>query len=138
MKKILTSLAIVLAVAITLCVGVFASACNNSSTANELTVTVVYPDGKAVDGTKDGNGDYNGNAIKVQFCDADNGENCYQLLNLGADGKITQSISQLQEALEGVENFSLHILGLPDGYSYDENIVLSAKNASVTIQLVKA
>ena len=105
MKKILTSLAIVLAVAITLCVGVFASACNNSSTATELTVTVVYPDGKAVDGTKDGNGDYNGNAIKVQFCDADNGENCYQLLNLGADGKITQSISQLQEALEGVENF---------------------------------
>ena len=132
MKKILTSLAIVLAVALTLCVGVFASACNNSSTATELTVTVVYPDGKAVDGTKDGNG------IKVQFCDADNGENCYQLLNLGADGKITQSISQLQEALEGVENFSLHILGLPDGYSYDENIVLSAKNASVTIQLVKA
>lgn len=138
MKKFVSKLALILAVALTLCTAAFLGACdgnNTTKTATEFSVTVIYADGSPVDGTKDGGDNYEG-IIKIQFCDA-SGESCATPIPLGADGKVTKSISELKEALGGVENFSLHVLGLKDGYTYDENIVLNAQNASVTIKLSK-
>lgn len=138
MKKTIKLFAVVLSLAIAMCIGVLAAGCNGDKEATEFTITVLYPDGKPVDGTKDGDPDkYVGGQIKIQFCDADNADNCYRPLNLGADGKLVQSISEIKssEAFANVNNFSVHIQGLPEKYTYADDIVLNSKNASVTITL---
>ena len=137
MKKALKIFAVILTFAIAMCIGVFAAGCGEKE-ATEFTVKVVYADGKAVDGTKDGDPDRYDGQIKVQFCNADDANACWMTLpTLGADGTLKQQISEIKSSpiFANVENFAVHLLGLPAGYTYDENIVLNSKNASVTITL---
>lgn len=138
------TLGAVIALAV-VCMGIFAAACDKKDDNGEAyVITVLYPDGKAVNGQEDGTGGVKpgtdgeqGTFVQVQLCDADNEAHCYTKLNLGADGKLSIPASELEEALEGVNNFAVHLVGLPTGYSYDDSGKVSKTNKEVTIKLTK-
>lgn len=137
MKKIIRNLTYGLIVALAIvCMGVFA-ACKDNDNKNDGTtysVTVVYPDGKAVDGTKDGSGEYGNTKISVQFCevDANNTElHCELPINLSADGKA--STDSLPELPAG-HKWHVKVNNLPATYTYEDANYMT-KPASITITL---
>ncbi|MDE5722466.1 MAG: hypothetical protein K2I30_07015 [Clostridia bacterium] len=138
LRKITLGAVIALAV---VCMGIFAAACDKNDDGGEAyVITVLYPNGSAVDGQTEGTGGVIGDGeqgtfVMVQLCDADNEEHCYTQLRLGADGKLSIPASELEEALSGVNNFAVHLNGLPEGYGYDDNYKVSKTNKEVTITL---
>ncbi len=135
-----TALGLIITVAI-LCMGIFAAACNkDDEEATSFKITVVYPDGKAVNGETDGTAGVKsdgsqGTEVLIQLCDADNQANCYKQLTLGTDGTLEIKISDVEKALKNAKNYELHINGLPTGYSYDGHDTLSKDNAEIKITL---
>ncbi|MDE6613108.1 MAG: hypothetical protein K2K28_00945 [Clostridia bacterium] len=125
-----------------ICMAIFAAACDKNEDSEAYVITVLYPDGKPVNGQTAGTGGVTGNGeqgtfVMVQLCDADNEEHCYTQLKLGADGKLSIPVSDLEEALSGVNNFAVHLNGLPEGYTYEDNYKVSKTNKEVTITLIK-
>lgn len=144
LKKLTLTLAISVAV---ICACAFAAACNKEEDApagDYYVITVLYPDGKAVNGQTDGTGGVKpgsdgeaGTFVQVQFCDADNEAVCYKKLDLGADGKLSVDASVLENAISGASNFAVHLTGLPKGYTYDDNYTVSKTSKTLTINLKK-
>ena len=126
-----------------LCAGVFA-ACGDQGETQETTydysITVVYPDGKAVDGTKDGYYDLDpeDKQMTVQWCVLQtNGELgiCSTPLNLGANGKAgTNSLPALGEG----EKYEIHVNKIPQGYVYETPYITTTSKRNVTITLKAA
>ena len=142
LKRLTLTLAISVAV---ICACAFAAACNkedDAPTGDSYVITVLYPDGKAVNGLTDGTGGVKpgsdgeaGTFVQVQFCDADNESVCYRKLNLGADGKLSIDANELENAISVATNFAVHLTGLPKGYTYDNNYTVSKTSKTLTINL---
>ena len=123
MKRAIKIFALVLTVAMAMCIGVFAAGCNEEK-ATDYTVTVVYPDNKAVDGTKDGKAKYDpeDKSVAVQICVVlANGETgtCFTKVNLSADGKAT--LPAPDYTLKEGEKFKIQVNNVPEGYKCNDN-----------------
>lgn len=122
MQKNLKRFALLLVVMValfTVCLGCL-TACDNTS---GYSITVVYPDGKAVDGTKDGLNDLDENdkTVSVQICITDaSGQtvNCFDGKKLDANGKAT--LSEPDYTLKEGESFKIQVNNVPDGYKVSE------------------
>lgn len=134
MQKIFKRVAILLAVMISVvCLGVCLTACNESG----YSVTVVYSDGTAVDGTKDGVNDLDPDdkTVEVQICVADaNGEtlNCFSSKKLDANGKATLDEPDYQ--LKSGEKFKIQVNNLPKGYTYEYAYFTKPGKATITVK----
>ncbi len=129
MNKLLKKLAVLFtAVAATVCIAVFAAACNDKEetyATDTFTVTVVDENGDAINGTTFGDNGYGEKQVKLQFCavQADgNADAClanYQP-NVGADGKVTVEVSKISEFVSDSDavKFVIHVINLNGkGYS---------------------
>lgn len=141
MQKIFKRVAVILAVMVaTVCLGLCLTACgDDEGTASGYSVTVVYPDGKAVDGTKDGYYDLDEDLeyVEVQICivkaDGSTGT-CYDTKKLDAEGKAT--LDEPPVTLKEGEKFKIQINYVPEGYTYE--YAYMTKPGSTTITLKKA
>lgn len=137
MKKIIGNLTYGLIIALAIvCMGVFAAACKDDkkNVGTDFTVCVVYPDGKAVDGTKDGSGNYGNYKIDVQFCEVDASNNelhCELPIYLSADGKATASSLP---ALEAGHKWHIKLNNLPAAYSYDDAYMAEPSTITITLK----
>ena len=141
MKKLFKCLSAVLALCLAVSVGVIVSACGDGDKDNEVTeytVTLKYDNGNAVDGTKDGNDDFGGK-VKIQLCDADNENKCFAFnFDVDASGKCTIPLSKIHTGdFENVKKLAVHVIGMPAGYTYSNNYVISSDNAEITVTLNK-
>lgn len=140
MQNIFKRVAVLLAVTVcAMCLGLCLSACGGDEEANGYTVTVTYPDGKAVDGTKDGYNEYDEEVkyVEVQICIVKaNGETgtCYDTKKLDANGQAT--LEKPPVTLNEGEKFKIQVNYAPEGYTYDYAYV--TKPGSTTITLKKA
>lgn len=136
MQKILKRVAILLAVMISVvCLGAILSACGDN--ASGYSITVVYPDGKAVDGTKDGyyELDPDDKTVEVQICVADaSGEtlNCFSSKKLDANGKATLDAPDYK--LQTGEKFKIQINHVPTGYTYEYAYLTAPGSATITLK----
>ncbi len=132
-KKCLLSL--LLALTLTLVFGF--TACtnnnNNNNDENSFVITVVYADGTAVDGTKDGTAGMSGTLIKVQICDKTNESLCYTPQDLAANGILKIDIATLKEVVPA-DTYAIKLIGVKDGYTYQAGELTEA-NKTVTITL---
>jgi hypothetical protein len=134
-KRILFALTLVLAIA---CVCSFAPACggDNSQDTTSYSVTLLYPNGDAVDGTKDGTKGPDDKQVYAQWCvikaDGTTGQ-CSNPTYLDANG--TATISNLPELKTG-EKFHLQIEGIPTGYTCDDTYVTEPGNVKITLKAV--
>lgn len=113
MQKTFKRLAVILlAIVATVCVAFSLTACGETVT--DYVVTVVYPDGTAVNGTTDGVNplDPSVKAVTVQICLVDGG--CYDTQTLDANGKATLKAPSYQ--LKEGEKFKLQVNNVPEGY----------------------
>ena len=133
-KSILT---IVLALMLTFVFGL--TACGDkkeNNDENNFVITVVYADGTAVDGKKDGTAGMSGSLIRVQICDKTNETSCYAPQDLGADGILKVDITTLKAAVSA-DTYAVKLIGVKDGYTYQAG-ELSETNKTVTITLTNA
>lgn len=131
MKNTIRNLTLVLVVALcAVCMGVFASACGESKQ-TEFTVTVLYSDGTAVDGTKD--------ALRVQICSADLKFCFSELPTVDAEGKVSFNIDSLENAAKAVEaqtTFVLHVLDSDNNIlKLESEVTVDRTNPTATIKL---
>ncbi|MBD5632393.1 MAG: hypothetical protein HDP34_04110 [Clostridia bacterium] len=126
------TVALVIALSVT-CMALFATACDGNDDKN-YSVTVVYADGTAVNGTTDGTGGMDGKTVQIQVCQKDDPTKCYQLVSVDANGKVTIEAEKI-EAVLGTVTYAVHVQGLPTGYTYDDNYTLSQSSRSITITL---
>ena len=100
---------------------------------------MVYSDGKAVDGTKDGyyELDPDDKPVEVQICvvkaDGETGS-CFSSKKLDANGKAT--LEEPNYKLQSGEKFKIQINHVPQGYTYE--YAYFTKPGSATITLKKA
>ncbi|MGN0814201.1 MAG: hypothetical protein ACI4MH_03110 [Candidatus Coproplasma sp.] len=132
MKKIFKRIALVLSLTLAVaCLCSLFAACGDDNNSNKpYTVTVVYADGSAVDGTQGEDGQLN-----VQICTAQlNGKlvQCYYIFNVGSDGKAT--IDNWPELSQNLQ-YHLQLNNLPAGYTYDENATFLTAAGDLTITL---
>lgn len=114
---------VIMALAMVVCLAVFAVACTNDDDKDEekyatdtFTVTVLDENGNPIDGTNygqedfpDENGVYPTCAVKIQFCTLEGG--CtFRNPEVGADGKATIELSVLKELAANGETVELHVL----------------------------
>lgn len=126
MAKAIKRIALLLTVALSvICMCVFASACKDDENkpATDYSITVVYPDNKAVNGTTDGKAKYDPDdkTVSVQICVVlANGETgtCYSKVNLDAGGKAT--IPAPDYTLKEGEKFKIQVNNVPEGYKCDD------------------
>jgi hypothetical protein len=135
LKRIAFTATLVLAI---VCLCSFFAACGEKEDTSVYTVTVVYPDGTAVNGQTEGTAGSDDKKVMVQICDATNEARCYKLQQLGTDGVVTVDAAALEEALTGATSFSVHLNGVPTGYTYDNSKILTTTSHSVKITLEKA
>ena len=124
MKRYIKSLiAACLSVCLIVCIGLFATACDNTDT-DHYVVTVNLEDGSPATG------------VMVQLCSKDGVETCRNI-QTGADGVATFDISDLSTTTY----FSIHLDILPTGYTFDaengEMLVYVKDGYSTTITLKK-
>ncbi|MDE6442346.1 MAG: hypothetical protein K2L12_06320 [Clostridia bacterium] len=139
MQKIFKRVAILLAVMVSVvCLGVCLSACDgeNDNTSG-YSITVVYPDGKAVDGTKDGyfDLDENDKTVEVQICVVlANGETgrCFSTKKLDANGKATLDAPDYK--LQKDEKFKIQINHIPQGYTYEYAYFTAPGSQTITLK----
>lgn len=125
MKKIIHSLAIAVVALAALFTVVFAAGCNSDSGADpdKMTVSIVYSDGKAYDGTD--------SSLRIQLCKESDGT-CTPLLTYAPDanGKIIFSLKDLN-ITDISEGYKVEILPskLPEGYTSEavHNITKAGK-----------
>lgn len=135
MQKVFKRISLIVAMLLcTVFLGVCATACGESA-ANTITVSVVYPDGSAVNGETDGTGGMNENELSVQFCNADNESLCYTPISVNAEGKATVSVNDLKSAI-GEAKYKVTVLGAPEGYTA-EIVYLEVGKTEVTVTLVQ-
>ncbi len=136
MKRIFKNLTIALLVLCSALVCAFAVACNGDNeepAAADYTVTIVYPDGKPVNGQTDGQG---GGKVRTQICLEDGSCSPFFTENLYPDenGKISFSQARVESGLgEGVTTFVFHALNV-EGYG-DCSVEITAKgNHTLTLK----
>jgi hypothetical protein len=132
LKRIVLALTLCLAV---ICASAFTVGCGGGEDASGYTVTVLYPNGNAVDGTKDGTAGTTDTQVQVQLCFVDTAGvtgTCYTPVGLGSDGKAT--ITDLPDLNSG-EKYHVILRGIPTGYTYNEETYMDAPG-SITITLV--
>ena len=134
MKKIFKTLTVaILAIAAVFACAFTATACKKT----DYAFSVVYEDGKAVNGQKDGDGD-NG-LVRVQICEPD--KLCYPFHNkypIGEDGKLTLTQSQVNEILgsdSDVKVFVIHVLGVT-GHKQDCELTVNGPG-NYTVKITK-
>lgn len=127
LKRITLILAVITAI---VCLGVFASACDNNKK-DTFTVTVVYAENNSpVDGTA--------SDLKVQICTAQlNGKliKCYTVHDVGADGKA--EVSPIKGGLQPNTQYHLQLNNIPEGYEYHEDETFLTEPKAFTIKLYK-
>lgn len=137
MKRIFKNFTIAILVLCSALVCAFAVACTNDNVDNpstaDYTVTIVYPDGKAVNGQKDGQG---GAKVRTQICLKDGACSPFFTENVYPDenGKISFSQARVESVLgAGVTTFDFHVLNV-EGYG-DCSIEITAKgNYTLTLK----
>lgn len=139
MQKIIRRLALLLTVALSvICIGIVASACKDDKKTSNYVVTVVYPDGTAVNGTTEGYNidDEDDTQVTVQICvllaNGTTGQ-CFDKVELGEDGKAT--IPTPDYTLGDGENFKIQVNNIPEGYEYDKTEPAADNPKEVTIKL---
>lgn len=137
MKKLFKSLVVTIAIALSVtCMAMFITACDGNKDKENFVITVLYPNGEAVNGTADGTAGMDSKSVMIQICQKDDPTACYKMLQLGADGTVKVSIADVKNAI-GEGNYIMHIQGVPQGYTYDEdNYVLNTETTAVTVNLV--
>ncbi|MCM1236670.1 MAG: hypothetical protein NC489_41870 [Ruminococcus flavefaciens] len=130
MQKVLKRVTVILAIiAATLCLGVFASACDGNKDKDTYTVTVVYAENNTpVDGTA--------SDLTVQICSAQlNGEliTCYTTHKVGTDGKAEVKFFVLKNNTK----YHLQLNNIPTGYEYHEDETFLTEAGPLTIKLYK-
>ena len=151
MAKVFKRIALLLTVALSVvCMCVFASACNDDEKENNnatgYSITVVYPDNKAVNGTTDGKAQYDPDdkTVKVQICVVlANGEtgSCFDMAQLDANGKAT--LKAPDYTLKEGEKFKIQVNNVPEGYKCDKartyyssaNYVTAPGSYTVTLEV---
>lgn len=137
MKK-LTKFTLMIAMALSaIFAGVFLAACGGEETITEddpntFYITVVYPNGSAVNGTTDGTGD--GGKVYVQICDAENENSCSNPMQLGANGKLSVPMSSLGAVLQGLTRYKVNVMALPEGYTVEPVYVNGPQSVTITLQ----
>lgn len=138
MKKTVLRIALAVMAAIAACLCLFAAACADGSEnekTNTYSVTVVYSDGSAVNGTTDGVNPYDSNdkQITVQWCLEENGVlgTCYPPVALGADGKAS---TDTLPALNENQKYHIQLNYAPGEYT---DVSVSA-TGDVTITVTKS
>lgn len=116
-------LVVFIAIVATICVGLSLAACT-AEKPTDYTITVTYPDGKAVNGETDGKNPYDPDdkTISVQICVVQaNGETgmCSSKSNVGTDGKVT--IEAPKYTLKEGEKFKIQINNVPEGYKCEQD-----------------
>lgn len=130
MQKTLKRITLILAaVTAVICLGVFASACQNNAK-DTYTVTVVYAeDNSPVDGTA--------TEMNIQICRAlldGTNKGCFEFqFDVGADGKAEIKFPTLQKNLQ----YHLQINNPPAGYEYHEDETFMSEPGTFTIKLYK-
>lgn len=127
MKKLLKSLSILVVVAIcAICMTALFTACNKEELATDtIYITVLDENGKAINGTTFGKGDYNPDyhQVQIQFCTLDGG--CTVVTpNVGADGKAQFDLAVLKEFAKAnnADTVELHVLNVTAvGYEKGES-----------------
>lgn len=125
MKKFFKTSAIVLTIALSLGIAVFAVGCGKT---NEYTVKLVYEDGSA----------YTNTNTTVQFCVVEVGGNlgaCATPKNIGENGVCVISKDDLPELKDG-ESYHIQINKLSSGCSYDEDAANLVVKTPTTITIV--
>jgi hypothetical protein len=155
MRKILKRVAIALSLVISvvcLCLAIPACGSENKST---YTISVVYSDGSAVNGHKDGNAYYmndpdNETYVKVQICIVKPGidfsnydeENdlliCLKPELLGEDGKYEYTVGDSENGIRALnegESYHVKLIGLKDNYTIDqlETFMTSASDLTIVV-----
>ena len=138
MKK-LTKFTLMIAMALSaIFAGVFLAACGGEETITEddpntFYITVVYPDGSAVNGTTDGTaGD--GSKVYIQICDAETENACALPKQLGANGKLSVPMSSLGAVLQGLTRYKVNVMALPEGYTAEPVYVNGPQSVTITLQ----
>lgn len=88
------------------------------------TVNVKMPDGTAANVANAGT------EIKVQLCTA---EGCKSPVKLNDAGKVEFEKSN---QIKDTDTYFIHLLNVPEGYTYEANETLSSENKNITINLV--
>ena len=121
MKKIFKTLTIAILAVSAAIACAFAAGCGDKSgeTKSDYNFTIVYEDGKAVNGLKDG---ADGGVVMTQICLP--GGSCIPLLpdfNPDANGKLSISQAKINEFLKDlagtdgdVTKFVFHVIGIPN------------------------
>lgn len=131
MQKTLKRITLILAaIAAVVCLGVFASACQDKGNKDTYTVTVVYAENNSpVDGTA--------SDMNIQICQAQlNGKigSCFQdLFTVGADGTAEVKFPVLKQNLQ----YHLQLNNIPDSYEYHEDETFLLEPGELTIKLYK-
>lgn len=139
-KKIFLTIAVVCAI---ICMGAFAAACNKDDNADAYVFTVVYPDGRAVNGKADGNGGIKpgsngeqGTFVLLQICDVDENntaEFCTTPVALSEDGKLTINAKDLPELAAG-HKWHVVLQGVPTGYTADDLYLTKPEAVTITLK----
>lgn len=130
MKKIFKGISLALVLALTCCICIFAAACNDEpdTDPNAYTITVLMPDGSALDGTK-----AEFERTWIQICLPDGSCSLYEG-TLDKNGKC--SFTKEDVKLEG-DTYVIHVNKLPEGYTADTATV-SPTSRTATIKLKNA
>ena len=150
MKKYLTTLSILVVVAIfTACMAIL-TACGKEKVelaTDKIYITVLDENGNAINGTTFGEGDYDKtlHQVKIQFCTLDGG--CtVQTPDVGADGKVEFDLSVVKEFAKtnNADTVELHVLNVTAvGYKKGESgeygrYKVSEIPKNITVNLAKA
>lgn len=133
-KKIFLTVAVVCAI---ICMGVFAAACDNKDdNADAYVFTVVYPDGKAVNGKTDGTSGPDEKQVRLQICDVDANNTagfCTTPVALSEDGKLTINAKDLPELAAG-HKWHVVLNGVPTGYTADDLYLTKPEAVTITLK----
>ncbi|MDE7453783.1 MAG: hypothetical protein K2N22_05175 [Clostridia bacterium] len=145
-KTIITIVAILTVMVATLCMSLTLTACGDKK-ADSYNFTVVYSDGTAVNGHKDGiggvdeNGDQ-GTEISIQICavnpDTDDTGFCTSPVLIGTDGKVSITSGtkegQLNESkLEAGYKWHVKLIGEKSGWTYTDLYLDGYGDYTITI-----
>lgn len=114
-----------------LCLSCFCMTACGGGASTDYVITVVYPDGSAVNGQTDGTTGMTETKVQIQICAE--GEQCLNPSDLGEDGKVSFP-AEMVESLTG-DQYKVQINGCPEGYTYELQYV-SPSNRTITITLI--
>ncbi|MDE7401029.1 MAG: hypothetical protein K2N17_03135 [Clostridia bacterium] len=134
MKKIIRTLTIAVIAMVAVFACTFALACNGGDNKSDYNFTIVYEDGTAVNGQKDG---INGGKVATQIClpDVDNVKGACVPLSTGPsifpdkNGKLSLSqekVNELFQSTTDVTVFIFHVMAVP-GHKADCEVSVNGK-----------